>query len=335
MESFKTRLITSEKLPLVLEPTNPHMQRQEFLDLLRKHRPYMQEKLLDHGGILFRNCPIKGGVDDFGAAVEALGLGKYIDYIGGDSPRNKIKDGIYTSTEAPPSIKIPLHNELSFVKNHPKHIYFYCETPSKADGETILADARKVVKAVDDQVKKRFDQKGLKYVSCYFYKSKVMDALNNFRKAHKSWIDVFETTNKQEVEEKCLQNDFAFRWTQNDWIQISQTRPSTMVHPQTKETVWFNQAHLFDFSPKLLGWGRYLAAKAFYCRKHMRLHEIYYADGSPIPRSDLYHVMDVLDANTVKFPWKKGDLLVLDNVLAMHGRATFEGKRRVLTAMTG
>ena len=62
---------------------------------------------------------------------------------------------------------------------------------------------------------------------------------------------------------------------------------------------------------------------------------MFFANGSPIPREDLYHVLDVLDANTVYFPWQKGDLLILDNVLAMHGRATFTGKRRILTAMTG
>jgi alpha-ketoglutarate-dependent taurine dioxygenase len=44
--------------------------------------------------------------------------------------------------------------------------------------------------------------------------------------------------------------------------------------------------------------------------------------------------MDVLDRNTVSFPWERGDFLVLDNVLSMHGRATFDGPRRILAAMT-
>jgi alpha-ketoglutarate-dependent taurine dioxygenase len=44
--------------------------------------------------------------------------------------------------------------------------------------------------------------------------------------------------------------------------------------------------------------------------------------------------MDTLDANTVAFPWQRGDMLVLDNVLSMHGRATFSGSRRILAAMT-
>ena len=80
---------------------------------------------------------------------------------------------------------------------------------------------------------------------------------------------------------------------------------------------------------------RYIAAQAFYCRPHTKLHQVSFADGSPIPGTIFYHIMDTLDANTIAFPWQKGDILVLDNVLSMHGRATFTGKRRVLTAMTG
>ena len=160
-----------------------------------------------------------------------------------------------------------------------------------------------------------------------------MDWLNKIQRSHKTWIQVFETESKAEVEKKCQEHEFEYKWVKNNWL-ISQVRPAIMAHPETGEKVWFNQAHLYDFNPKLLGAWRYIGAKLFYCRKHTKLHEIFYGDSSLIPRVDLYHVMDVLDAQTIAFPWEKGDLLVLDNVLAMHGRATFEGKRRILTAMT-
>ena len=181
-------------------------------------------------------------------------------------------------------------------------------------------------------MKARFINKGLKYVSCYHQNGGL---INRIIKSHKSWVNVFETEDKQEVEQKCRENEFGFKWNQNGWIQISQTRPAVISHPQTNELVWFNQAHLFDFNPKMIGWWRHAILKALYCQKHTRLHEIFFADGTKIPKADLYHILDVLDANTIYFPWKKGDVLILDNVLAMHGRATFKGPRRVLTAMTG
>ena len=107
-----------------------------------------------------------------------------------------------------------------------------------------------------------------------------------------------------------------------------------MTHPETNEWVWFSQAHLYDFNPRLLGAWRWVAAKMFYARPHTRLHEVFHADGGKVARADLYHIMDTLDRNTVAFPWQRGDMLVLDNVLSMHGRATFHGPRRILAALT-
>jgi len=333
MEGIKTSFLNKEHLPLVIEPSRPFSTQAEFFKFIAENQSYFKENSLKYGGILFRGFPMQHA-DDFAEFINYLGFGKSIDYVGGDSPRNKIKEGVYTSTEAPPSLKIPLHNELSFVKNYPKHIYFFCETPSPIGGETILADARKVYECIEPQVKEKFIANGLRYVSCYYYKSKLMEGLNKLQRSHKSWLQVFETDSKQEVERMCKEHEFEYKWTKNDWIKISQVRPSVMSHPLTGERIWFNQAHLYDFNPRLLGNWRYLGAKLFYCREHMKLHQVFFGDHTKIPKADLYHVMDVLDECTIAFPWQKGDLLLLDNVLAMHGRAAFEGKRRILTAMT-
>lgn len=330
MNKIRAKTINHSALPLVIEPADLNMPLAEFLQLLKEDNTYFTQALLQHGGILFRNFPVKDA-QDFAEVIKSLKLGKFCDYVGGDSPRNKVIEGVYTSTEAPPSIKLPLHNELSYVKKYPHHIYFFCETPPKAKGETIIGDARKIYASIDPEVLKRFTAKNLLYVSCYPYKSKFMNWVN---KSHKSWINVFETEDKQEVERKCQENEINFKWNIDDWIKISQVCPATIFHPITQEKVWFNQAHHFDFNPKFLGWLRYLGAKLLYCRKHTRLHEVFFEDRSKISRKDLYHVMDVMDQNTIYFPWQKGDVLVLDNILTMHGRETFKGKRRILTALT-
>ena len=333
MKNFEKSYITEGTLPLVLTPKREGITFEEFLQEIRSQRDSLKKELLQHGGILFRGFPIDD-VKAFNAVLDALGLGDAIDYIGGDSPRSKVEGEIYTSTEAPPSIKILLHNELSFVKNFPRHIYFYCDVEPESDGETIIGDARKIYQDVKEDVRQRFIDKQLYYTSRYYYKSKFMDFINSIQRGHKTWIDVFETEDKGEVERLCKVNDFKFRWLGNDWLEMGTLRPAITQHPETGETVWFNQAHLYDYNPKFLGWLRYIGVKLFYLPKDTLLHEVSFGDHTLVPKDDLYHVMDVLDKNTVKFPWKKGDVLVLDNVLAMHGRAPFKGKRRILTAMT-
>lgn len=319
--------------PVVITSQESSVDFNDFMQIIKQNNKTIAQALLKHGALLFRGFPVKSA-KDFSTVIETLSFGKFVNYIGGDSPRDKVENGVYTSTEAPPSFHIPLHQELSFIKHFPKHIYFYCETPPIANGETIIADARRVYHAFDKKFINKFEGNGLKYISRYYYKSKMMEWVNRLQRSHKSWIEVFETHEKGEVEQKCLANDFAWQWLRNDWLEIQQTRPAIFQHPLTQEKVWFNQAHLYDFNPRLLGIKRYIGAKLFYFQKRTRLHEVQFSDGTRIPRKDFYYILDTLQENTVYFPWQQGDVLVLDNILAMHGRAPFNGKRRILTALT-
>jgi alpha-ketoglutarate-dependent taurine dioxygenase len=319
--------------PVIIMHSDHHLDHDAFIENIRDNQEQFQQLLLEHGALLFRGFPVYNA-RQFSAVIQSLDLGKFVDYIGGDSPRNKVEGQIYTSTEAPPSFHIPLHQELSFIHNFPKHIYFYCDIEPEKDGETIIGDARLILKSLNSSLRNRFVENKLTYTSHYYYKSKIMDFVNGIQRSHKSWIDVFETAEKKEVEQKCLANNFSWEWLHRDWLQIRQTRPAIHTHPLTNETVWFNQAHLYDFNPRLLGWKKYVGAKLLYCRKSTRFHEITFANGHSIDRKDLYHIMDILKKNTIAFPWKKNDVLVLDNILAMHGRAPFKGKRRILAAMT-
>ena len=60
----------------------------------------------------------------------------------------------------------------------------------------------------------------------------------------------------------------------------------------------------------------------------------YYGDGSPIEISVLDELKDVYQKSAVYFPWQKGDILLLDNMLASHGRAPFSGPREVVVGMS-
>jgi alpha-ketoglutarate-dependent taurine dioxygenase len=322
----------AEGFPAVVTSRHAQLKKPEFLQQIEDGQIQIMQALLKYGALLLRGFPVDSA-HDFSTLIQTLKFGQFVNYIGGDSPRDKVENGVYTSTEAPPSIHIPLHQELSFIKKFPRHIYFFCETPPLQRGETIIADARQVFHAFSNDFRARFQEKGLTYVSRYYYQSKIMELLNRYQRSHKSWTEVFETNQKHEVEQKCLQNEFAWRWLKKDWIEIRQTRPALHVHPITQENVWFNQAHLYDFNPRLLGLKRYVGERLFY-GKNTRLHEILFGDGTIVPRKDLYHILDVLNQKTVAFPWQKGDVLILDNILAMHGRATFTGKRRILTALT-
>ena len=328
---MKEYYLNDHKLPLVIEPTKS-MTFDALCTYIASNRQEIAGKLLKHAGILLRGFPI-ADADCFNAIIAVLNLGKPLNYIGGDSPRDKIKGTVYTSTEAPPKIKIPLHNEMSFIKHYPRHIYFYCETPAATGGATILGDAREIYRKVSSKIRTTFEKLGLRYISNYYKQDILLDLVNSFARAHKKWTEVFETEDKKEVEQMCREQEFAHQW-RRDWIQITQERPAVIHHETTQEMIWFNQAHLYDYNPKLVGFWNYIGTKLLYARPHTVMHEITYGDHTPIARRDLYEIMETLDACTIQYPWQRHDMLILDNVLAMHGRAPFMGKRKILTSLT-
>jgi alpha-ketoglutarate-dependent taurine dioxygenase len=45
-------------------------------------------------------------------------------------------------------------------------------------------------------------------------------------------------------------------------------------------------------------------------------------------------IRDLYRDAALSFPWQRGDVLLVDNFLAVHGREPFSGERRILVAMS-
>lgn len=308
------------KFPAIITPELV-MDSDEFFQTIRANQSYFHNLLLTHGALLFRAWPVlsAGGFAEF---IRAMNLGQFLNMIGESTTKNMIHPSIETSEHAPDNVFIPLHPELSFLKKFPHHVYFFCETPPIDGGETTIADARSIYQSLNPTLKAKFESKGLTYV-LHFAKSTPKNLPES-----QSWIDIFESHNKADVELKCLNNGFEWQWLHQDLLEIKQSQPAIIKHPFTQDSVWFNQAHLHHFKKNSL------ASKLFHFRLAKHLHEVSFADGNSIPQQDLSHILDVLKDNTVSFLWQRGDVLLLDNILTMHGRAPFKGNRKILTALT-
>ena len=60
---------------------------------------------------------------------------------------------------------------------------------------------------------------------------------------------------------------------------------------------------------------------------------ITYGDGTPIDKADIEHASRVLDELSVSFKWHQGDVILVDNLQALHARESFEPPRRILAAL--
>jgi hypothetical protein len=59
----------------------------------------------------------------------------------------------------------------------------------------------------------------------------------------------------------------------------------------------------------------------------------FYGDGQPIEDEVVQQLRAIYSGAMVSFAWQTKDVLMLDNILALHGREPFRGARRILTAM--
>jgi len=132
------------------------------------------------------------------------------------------------------------------------------------------------------------------------------------------------------VEAYCRSNAIEVEWKDGDRLRTRQVRPVMARHPRTREMVWFNHATFFHVStlePSL----RDLFLIGF--DEEELPNNTYYGDGSPIEPSVLDELRQAYRQEMVAFPWQKGDILMLDNMLTSHGRAPFVGPRKVVVGM--
>jgi alpha-ketoglutarate-dependent taurine dioxygenase len=242
-------------------------------------------------------------------------------YVHGNSPRTKVGDNVYTSTEYPPEFDISMHNELSYAHAWPTRLLFYCEIAPATGGATPVVDGVRWLGALDEEVRTAFAG-GVRYTQ----------NLHDGYGFGKSWQDTFETKDRDTVEAFLSSTGGAeWSWRKDGGLRVSQIRPSTVTHPDTGDEVWFNQAD--QWHAAALG-DETGAALAKVLPAEDLPQSVTFADGSPIPGEYVIQIRDRGLASAVDVPWRPGDVLLIDNVLVGHGRRSFTGSRRVLVAMS-
>ncbi len=308
------------KLPIVLSPKQA-TDAKTLTKVLLDSAPKINDILNKNGGILLRGFELKD-VQDFKLVSTALLIEK-IAYVEGQSPRTKVeKSNIYTSTEYASNQKITLHSELSYAQNPPSRILFFCQTPPDNDGETPIIDNRNALRQIPKWLTQKFEEKGgVMYL-------KNLPKSTSF--LGKSWSDYFENNNKKEISEYLVSNNIKYKWNDSGELRLQSIRPASIKHPETKEQIWYNQADLWHF--KTLLKSRNQSSNVPIPNSKIPL-DARFGDGSEITVDEIQLIKNSTWRNASFFPWKQGDLLILDNFMCMHGRNKYSGQRKILVAM--
>ena len=321
---LKTGLPTGKTLPLVVESEDATRDTDPGCDALTQRwlerRDDLREKLLLRGALLLRGGRVLKPSELARFAREFSGS-PLLDYAGGVSPREALGHGVYTSTEYPESYALSLHNEMSYTYRWPALLFFHCAVAPAGGGETPVADSRRLLKATDADVVERFKRAGVRYE-----RNLTGDPSSGY-----SWQAAFETADRRVVEDYCRRGRVSFIWKGDGGLRLREVRPATAAHPETGEEVWFNQAD--GFHPSGMGEETYRALVSEVGEDNLRLNARF-GDGSVVEAALLDRVRAAMREEMALVPWQAGDILVLDNMLAAHGRMPFTGPRKILLAMT-
>ncbi len=310
---IKMNLLDGEsQLPLVIEPASDGLNGEEWA---MDNRQVITTKLGQHGAILFRNFGLNS-IAKFEQFVEALCPDAIANY--GDLPKEKGHEKIYAATPYPAEKAILFHNESSHLHQWPMKQFFFCVKAAETGGETPIVDCRKIYQRLDPEIREKFQKKGLSYVRNFIEGLDV------------SWQDFFKTKERSVVEEYCQQAAIDWEWKDGNILTTRKSSLAVAKHPQTQETVFFNQIQLHHIS--CLERQELDSLRTLYQEEDLP-RNVYYGDGSPIPAETMASICQLYQETAVTFPWQEGDLLMLDNMLTAHGRYPFTGTRKIVVAM--
>jgi len=302
-------------LPLMVVPAVPGVSLASWAE---GNRDLIGGHLAKHGGLLFRGFDIPR-VEEFEHVVRAISS-ELLEYKERSSPRHAVSGRIYTSTDYPPEHPIFLHNENSYQAAWPRRIFFYCAKAAAEGGETPIADVRRIYQRVDPAVRDRFIAR------------KWMVMRNYGDGFGLPWQTVYQTEDKAEVEAHCRKSGIQLEWKDGgDRLRTRAVRNAVAKHPDTGDLCWFNHATFFHVSTLTESIREALLDE--FAEEDLPTNT-YYGDGGTIEPETLDHLRSCYHAETISFPWKEGDLLMLDNMMTAHARAPYKGERKVLVGMS-
>ncbi|WP_051898648.1 TauD/TfdA family dioxygenase [Sciscionella sediminilitoris] len=226
--------------------------------------------------------------------------------------------GICSASRWPADQPMCMHHERSYGRTTPGLVLIGCLTAPERGGETGLAHAGRVARALPPDLVDRFGREG--WILERNYGDLVGVTL----------AEAFGTEDRARIERYCADNDIEYTWKDGETLHTRQHRPALVRHPDTGQRHWFNQIAFFNEWTMEPDVRDYLVgtfgpdALPFNTR---------YGDGSPIGPETIAGINEVYQAHTIRHTWSSGEVLCVDNLAMATSREPYSGARELLLAL--
>lgn len=270
----------------------------------------------EHGAVLVRGLPL-AKPEEFDAVVSALG---YPNFSYADSLSNAYRINhtprVFSANEAPAEVTIFLHHEMAQTPFYPSKLIFFCQVAAEEGGATpvcrsdILWERLKVeygAFAADCETK------GLRYTNVMPGEADAESGMG------RSWQSTLSADNREAAEVRLAKLGYTWAWQANGDLSVTTPVLPAVRRLANGRTSFFNQL-IAAFN----GWKD---------TRNDPSRAIRFGDGSLLNPTDVAAASAVADELTFDIPWQQGDIALVDNYVAMHGRRTFKGTRKVLASL--
>jgi hypothetical protein len=301
--------------PLVLACQVPVINLAAATAWVSAHRGELLAKAGRHGAVLFRGFPL-ATAEDFDAFVAAFALPNFPYH---ESLSNAVRVNrtprVFTANEAPPSVAIYLHHEMAQTPVYPGRLFFFCEQPAETGGATPICRSDVLwerLKGLCPAFARDCEAKGLRY-------SHVMPGEDDAASGMgRGWQSTLRAATRGEAEDRLRELGYSWEWLPDGLRVTTPVLPAVRELPDGR-TTFFNQL--------------IAAARGWKDSRNDPSRAITHGDGTPLDRGAVRVAAGLGDELSFDIPWERGDVALVDNFVAMHGRRTFTGTRKVLASL--
>lgn len=302
--------------PLVYSCDEGTVTTDEFTHWVSANRAEMLELATSHGAVAFRGFPTPN-VEDFDAFIQALEIENF-PYAKSLSNAVRINrtPRVFSANEAPPDVRIFFHHEMAQTPLYPRYIMFYCEIAPESGGATPLCRSDVLFAELErrcPEFASNCERLGLRYTN-------VMPGIDDPNSGMgRSWHSTLGVETKEDAEARLAGLGYSFEWLADDCLKATTPQLPAVMEVSPGQKTFFNQ-----LIAAYCGWKD---------ERNDPSDAIRYGDGSKLDADAVNIAVELAEELAYDHAWQAGDIVLLDNAVAMHARRPFQGTRKVLASL--